>query len=75
VRLNYFGQRRSLLGSRECGWMDFVFAYVGPGFYLSLSSYIKGKQVLDITSYIYLDLIILGSHLFLLFPLEPHSPA
>jgi hypothetical protein len=55
--------------------MDFVFAYVGPGFYLSLSSYIKGKQVLDITSYIYLDLIILGSHLFLLFPLEPHSPA
>ena len=54
--------------------MDFVFAYVGPGHYLSLSFYIKGKQVLDITSHIYLDLIILESHLFLLFPLEPLLP-
>ena len=55
---------------------DFVFAYVGPGHpYLSLSLYIKEKQVLDIASHIHLDLIILESHLFLLYPLEPHSPA
>lgn len=59
------------------GMDDFVFAYVGPGPHLPLSLYlyIKGKQVLDIASHIYLDLIIVGSHPFLLFPLEPLSPA